>query len=203
MCWFDIGEPLRPQFIFPDVYWKRTSVPYNYDRIAIDKQLYALIPLAGVDEFVLGGILNSDVNALMREMHGRTVGGEGLNRNQIMVWEAEEMPAIDPRRLSEDAKNRISLTFKNLLDKCRTASELELKEMRHELNIAVMCAIGLGGLVNELEAEVQRLIEIRVGGGGAQKDVMVEHEGEVRVTRLKGARLITQRATLDKFFEAS
>jgi len=199
--WFDVGELLRPKFIFPDVYWKRTSVPLNADRIAIDKQLYALIPEKNIDEFVLGGILNSDINALMRELHGRTVGGEGLNRNQVMVWEANEMPVIDPRKLSKKEKERISDAFKKLIEECRCSNEKETVKLRHDLNLAVMSAIGLEDRTNELEEEVQGLIEIRVGGGGAQKNIMVEHEGEVREIKLKGARVVSQRNSLDRYLK--
>jgi type I restriction-modification system DNA methylase subunit len=198
--WFDLGELLRPQFIFPDVYWKHTSVPFNSDRIAIDKQLYSLIPDGDIDGFVLGGILNSDVNALMREMHGRTVGGEGLNRNQVMVWEANQMPTIDVRQLSNIEKLRISNAFKRLLQKCRQATAEELSKMHHELNAAVMATIGIEERTRELEIEAQRLIDIRVSGGGAQKDTMVEQEGRTKVIQLRGAREITRNNTLERFF---
>ncbi len=198
--WFDIGELLRPQFIFPDVYWKRTSVPFNSDRIAIDKQLYALIPDEDIDGFVLGGILNSDIHALMREMHGRTVGGEGLNRNQVMVWEANQMPTIDVRQLSEAEKQLIVKTFKKLLQQCRQATTEELNELYHELNASIMATLGIEARTKELETEVENLIDIRVSGGGTQKDTMVEKEGQTKVIQLRGAREITRDNTLERFF---
>ncbi|MHB2037475.1 MAG: HsdM family class I SAM-dependent methyltransferase, partial [Nitrososphaerales archaeon] len=202
--WFDIGELLRPQLIFPDVYWKHTSTPFNADRIAIDKQLYAFVPKDGNNEggLLLGGIMNFDINALMREMYGRTVGGEGLNRNQVMVWEANEMPVVDPREIDEKARSRIIRAFNDLVTKCRDSSESKIKEMRHELNLAVMSTVGLESRTKELEEEVSKLIDIRISGGGEKKDTMVEspeEEGQVIATPLKGARLIGRGSSLDRF----
>ncbi len=203
--WFDVGELLRPWLIFPDVYWKRTSVPYNADHIAIDKQLYALVPtFEGNDaDFLLGGIMNSDVNALMREMYGRTVGGEGLNRNQVMVWEAEQMPVIDPRQIDPEKAREIVQAFRDLVEKDRDASEERAKSMRRRLNLAVMSALNLGKRTDELETAVKTLIDIRIGGGGQRKDTMVETSGQeaVSVTPLQGARVLGRSPSLDQFFE--
>lgn len=202
--WFDVGELLRPALIFPDVYWKRTSVPFNSDQIAIDKQLYALVPSFEQDdaEALLGGIMNSDVNALMREMYGRTVGGEGLNRNQVMVWEAEQMPVVDPRTMDSRIARKIMDAFRNLVSKERDADEEQAKALRHELNLAVMSAIGMRDRTEELESEVKKLIEIRIGGGGQSKDTMVETPEEaskVSVTPLQGARVLGKNPSLDQY----
>ena len=205
--WFDVGELLRPALIFPDVYWKRTSVPFNSDHIAIDKQLYALTPKFEREdsESLLGGVMNSDVNALMREMYGRTVGGEGLNRNQVMVWEADQMPVVDPRIVDLNTAQRVAHAFRKMVEKERNATDAQARIMRHELNIEVMSALGLKDRTDELEAEVKKLIEIRVGGGGQRKDTMVatqEDIAEVSVTPLQGARVLGRSPSLDHFIDS-
>lgn len=197
--WFDIGEPHRPSFIFPDVYWKKTSVPYNMDKITIDKQLYALEPKEGIDELALGGILNSDLLALLREMHGRTVMGEALNRNQVMVYEANEILVPDIRKFSKKELENIRTTFKKLLDKSRTASEEEILKLKRKLNEAVLATFGMQDRAEELERAVEELVEIRVKGGGIRKEVMVGKE-EKRIIKLKGAQVISSRSpSLDNF----
>jgi hypothetical protein len=206
--WFDAGELLRPQLIFPDVYWKRTLVPFNSDGIAVDKQLYGLVPVnEGSEEaFLVGGIMNSSINSLMREMYGRTVGGEGLNRNQVMVWEANDMPVVEPNAIDERARKRIVDAFKLLVLGGRTASPELSTKMQRDLNLAVMDAIGLESRTQELEEEVQNLIETRVKGGGESKDTMIEAQQEehaVKVTPLRGARLIGKESSLDRFVDSS
>lgn len=197
--WFDIGELHRPSFIFPDVYWKKTSVPYNVDKITIDKQLYVLEPKEGIDELTLGGILNSDLLALLREMHGRTVMGEALNRNQVMVYEANEIPVPDIRKFSKKELENIRITFKKLLDKSRTASEEEILKLKRKLNEAVLATFGMQDRAEELERAVEELVEIRVKGGGIRKEVMVGKEEKI-IIKLKGAQVISSRSqSLDNF----
>jgi len=197
--WFDLGKLHRPSFIFPDVYWKKTSVPFNADKITIDKQLYVVEPKEGIDELVLGGILNSDLLALLREMHGRTVMGEALNRNQVMVYEANEIPVPDIRKFSKKELKNINAAFKKLLDKSRTASQEEILKLRRKLNEVVLATLGMQDKAEELEKAVEELIAIRVRGGGIRKDVMVGKE-EKRIIKLKGAEVISSKIqSLDNF----
>jgi hypothetical protein len=116
-----------------------------------------------------------------------------------MVWEANDMPVIDPRKLSKMEKEKINDAFKRLLEECRCSNEKQTLKLRYELNLAVMSALGLENRTKELEDEVQNLIEVRVGGGGAQKNIMVEHEGEAKEIKLKGARVVSQGNSLDRY----
>ncbi len=192
--WFDLGDLPRPPYIFPDVYWKETSVPYNADKIVIDKQLYMLSSKRGVDSSVLGGILNSDWLPLFREMHGRTIMGEGMNRNQVMVHEAKQLPIPDPRKFTKAEANRIAMSFEKLL---HAKSSSEAKMIKTELNKAVLATIEKEKYANLLEAVVQQLIDIRIKGGGEQKEIMIEKD-EPQLIKLKGAEVISHK-TLDEF----
>jgi hypothetical protein len=111
---------------------------------------------------------------LFREMNGRTIMGEGMNRNQVMVYEARQLPIPDPRKITPQQSKRIRLAFEKLLSKSRTASEQELIEIKKELNKAVLSTLGMEERVEELEAIVKELIEIRIQGGGMSTEIMVE-----------------------------
>jgi len=194
--WFDLGDLPRPLFIFPDVYWKKTSVPYNVDKVVIDKQLYTLSPKPDIDEMVLGGILNSDWLPLFRELNGRTIMGEGLNRNQVMVYEAKQIPIPDPRKFTAQQSKRIKSAFEKLLSKSRTVSEQELNEIKRELNKAVLVTLGLEERAEELEKVVKHLVEIRIQGGGIATEIMVE-ESKPKTIQVK--RPTVTKGSLDEF----
>ncbi len=53
--------------------------------------------------------------------------------------------------------------------------------LKHNLNLVVMEAIGLASRTDELEEEVSKSIELRVGEGGEKKDIMVESPRERHV----------------------
>jgi hypothetical protein len=192
--WFDLGELPRPTFIFPDVYWKKTSVVYNADKIAIDKQLYMLTPKGGIDQMVLGGILNSSWIPLFREMGGRTVMGEGLNRNQVMVYEAKSLPIPDPRKFTKKQSAKIKEAFAELL---ASNSNTNLSKIKEKLDQAVLATIGMEKFVGKLEAAVEELINIRIYGGGEQKQGLLE-KGGTQVIKLESAKAISDQS-LDNF----
>ena len=165
--------------------------------LAIDKQLYSLLPKRGIDPMVLGGILNSDWIALFRETDGRTIMGEGMNRNEVQVYEARHMPIPDISKFSKKEAEKIKSIFKKLLLKSRTSSESELLNYKRELNKAVLSTIGMSEYSSTLEEAVKRLIEMRIEGGGMQKEVMLEKE-PLHLIKLKGSQVVST-TILDDF----
>ncbi|MEM3386386.1 MAG: N-6 DNA methylase [Nitrososphaerales archaeon] len=58
---------------------------------------------------ILLGYLNSSVNALLVELYGRSYGGGVL---ELLVYEIEILPTLDPSSLSEDERSRIAKAFR-------------------------------------------------------------------------------------------
>lgn len=106
-----------------------------------------LSPKRGIDKMVLGGILNSEWMPLFREMDGRTIMGEGLNRNQVMVYEARRIPVPDMTKFTKSQSNRIKMKFKKMLN-CESSSDL--LKIKNELTRIVLAAMGMEKLIDKL-----------------------------------------------------
>ena len=191
--WFDLGELEVPPLALIEVYWRDLRTVYNQSSAVFDKRLYCLWAKRGVDEMVLGGILNSSLYGLMRELHGRTEQGEGLNRNSLMVYEAKRLLLPDPRVLSEDESEAIRSAFVKLIETERQSTEQEISNLRDALDYAVMDAIGMADRTADVQEAVQLLLRVREEGAGQMTDVLVE-AGEETERTLEGARRIEGRA---------
>ena len=141
--WFDLGELPKPPIMLPEVYWRKAQVLYNKDKLTLDKRLYSVWPHEGIDTQVLLGILNSDLLLMMREIDGRVEEGQAMNRNSLMVYEAQALRILDPRKLNKNQKERIKRIFCEILEKERTSDQTTLEKMRDELNEAVLSPLGM------------------------------------------------------------
>jgi type I restriction-modification system DNA methylase subunit len=203
--WFDVGELPKPPIMFPEVYWKKAQVLYNEEGLTLDKRLYSIWPKDNVDPKTLLGILNSDLLLLMREIDGRIEEGQAMNRNSVMVYEAENLRILDPRQLSSDDANRIKKTLEEIIEKEREADEEKLRYLHRELNKAVLAPLGLEDRVGELEKIIGALLDARIRGGGVHAEVIIQVEGDgyQKIMGLRGAALeeerTKKRVTLDDF----
>jgi len=202
--WFDLGELPKPLILFPEVYWKKAQTLYNKEGLTLDKRLYSIWPKENIDPEVLLGILNSDLLLLMREIDGRVEEGQAMNRNSIMIYEANDLSILDPRRLSEEESDRIRKAFIKLLEMERKCDENTLKTLRRELNKAVLAPIDMENRAEELEKTIQALLEARIKGGGMHAEVIigVKEPEYKKIMKLKGAtpREERGRITLEEFF---
>jgi hypothetical protein len=204
--WFDLKDLPRPPIMLSEVYWKKAQVIYNKDKLTLDKRLYSIYPKKNVDPFVLLGIMNSDLLLLMREIEGRIEEGEAMNRNTLMVYEAEELKTVDPRKLSMKEATRIVRAFNELVENERTANKEALKKMRKELNKSVLAPLGIEDRIEELEKIIENLLLARIKGAGLHSQVIIEVEESERqqIMRIRGAisekrKHRSARVTLDDF----
>lgn len=204
--WFDLGELPKPPIMLPEVYWKKAQVLYNGEKLTLDKRLYSVWPKDAVDVEVLLGILNSDLFLLMREIDGRVEEGQAMNRNSLMVYEAENLGIPDPRRLSKRQAQRIKSAFNKLLEEERSVDEVESRKLYENLNKAVLALIGIEERVEELRKIVDALLNARIRGGGiyAEVTIGVEESARQQIMKMKHALLEEERSpkrklTLDDF----
>lgn len=88
---FTKAEPEYSKSLLVVLLWcslKKAQILYNKDGLTLDKRLYSIWPKDGIDPEVLLGILNSDLLLLMREIDGRVEEEQAMNRNSVMIYEA-------------------------------------------------------------------------------------------------------------------
>lgn len=177
-CWFNLGSLKTPALFAAKGYWDRVFFPLNVDRVVIDCRLYEVYT---DHEDVLAGILNSSLSRLLREVHSRTTGG---GMSELMVYEFENMPVLDPRRLSAKQKDRICTEFRNMIASGSIQSE--------DLDRSVLAPLGLETRVREIAALAEALSEAR--RKGKEANVMIEGiEGaRMKIGKLKGAELVSR-----------
>jgi len=203
--WFDLGKLPKPPIMLPEVYWKKAQVLYNKDGITLDKRLYSVWAKDGIDVQILLGILNSDLLLMMREIDGRVEEGQSMNRNSLMVYEAENLKILDPRKLSKNQGDRIKRAFNELVKIERGCDQTTREELREELNKAVLAPIGMEKRAEEVRKTIEALLQARVSGGGIYAEVMIGAEQSERqqIMKMRGAALMEEkplkRVTLDDF----
>ncbi len=212
--WFDLREVPFGGIAYPKEYWTKFICPIIDDGISMDARVYFIEEKAWksmdprVDKRkVLAAILNADISAIFYEFSGRVYAGRALDRASCMVYEANAMKVIDPRRLEIDALLDIQARFQALLDYERdlipqktkstffeidsAASDKEKAnrqrylQLRHDLNTSILKAIGLEERVDEIQAAVQRIIESRRVRGMEDAKVLIgavpERMGEFKL----------------------
>lgn len=204
--WFDLKDLPRPPIMLSEVYWRKAQVIYNKDKLTLDKRLYSIYPKKNLDPFVLLGIMNSDLLLFMREIEGRVEEGQAMNRNTLMVYEAEALKILDPRKLSLKERKRILRAFTELVENERTVDDEKLKKLCIELNTSVLAPLGIEDRVEELEKIIGNLLLARIKGAGLHSEVIIEVEESERqqIMRITGAipqkrKHRSARVTLDDF----
>lgn len=203
--WFDLGNLPKPPIMLPEVYWRKAQTLYNKDKLTLDKRLYSVWPHEGIDNQVLLGILNSDLLLMMREIDGRVEEGQAMNRNSLMVYEAQALKILDPRKLGKSQKERIRKIFCEIVEKERESDPGTFEKMHNELNAAVLSPLGMEERAGDLKKTIHALLQARIGGGGIYAEVIIGTEPSERqqIMNMRGAALVEEKSpkkiTLDDF----
>lgn len=201
--WFDLGDLEQPPMFMTDFTWKEHRVVWNDAGGVGTTQFYDIRTDAGVDEKTVAGILNSRLTWLMCELRGRRAGGEGMTRSRIKVYEAEELPVLDPRELDEEEKTEIRTAFESLMDredKLGEESSVETTEMeRDELDRAILSVLDMEDRLEELKQSVRRLVAMREEESGESTEVLVERGEDREVIELAGVSEARESTTLGDF----
>jgi type I restriction-modification system DNA methylase subunit len=187
-CWFNLGSLRKPDLIFAVGCWERVFTPLNSDGMILDKRLYEIYPKRNTK--VLGAVLNSSLYRLFRELHGRTTGA---GMSEFTVYEAEDLPVLNPNLMTKNEKKIIRIEFEKLLK----SNKLE----NLELDKAVLAPLGLENRAEEISAYAEALSKAR--REGKEAGVMIEgiEEKEAGVRELKGAEVVSEKIGQKKLTE--
>ncbi len=197
--WFDLGELDSSSLAFPKEYWAKFLCPITDKQLAFDNRVYLIHPKDQSSEFceTLAGILNSDLTAMFYELQGRIYAGEGLNRSCMTVYEAKQLKVINPLKLANSQKQKIRIAFLAIIEKERSLippksdgaffeiksntqkqinSQKELLLLRHQLNKAVLAALGIEKRIDELEGSIRHLLNLRRKAGAKNKQMLIWDE---------------------------
>ncbi|MEF8814688.1 MAG: N-6 DNA methylase [Halovenus sp.] len=111
--WFDLGNLLRPAILHPKFFDDRVIPMWNRDRLAPSNAVDGIYLDDGVDEELVMAVLNSTVHKVILECWGRAEGGGAL---QLMTYEMESLPTIDPATISGARRNELVDALHRLLD---------------------------------------------------------------------------------------
>lgn len=180
--WFDLGDMARPSLFIPEFTWRVFRAAWNTegDGVATNK-FYNVEPGDDVDAEVLAGVLNSRVTWLMVELRGRWTGGQGLDRIDLMLYEARQLPVPDVRGIDDDVADRIRDAFWQLVEREREIDEPELSQVEEErraLDEAVLSLYGLEDKADEIRETVDQLVDARERSAGQHTEVLVGRVAE-------------------------
>ncbi len=142
--WWELSE-LRPSRLL----WRKSTYAvhshfFSAEEIYADQRLHLIRPRPDVDPCLIAAILNSSVSALMLELCGRAVLGEGAL--DTAVYEVSQHNLLDPRKLAQEEAARIKDAFARLAARSTLPVWQELKMPdRHLLDKAVLSALGFAG----------------------------------------------------------
>ena len=189
-CWFDLGKLETPPLLLSREYWEfRRPVCLLNSGTTPDCQMYLVETKKDVSSSILCAFLNSSLGLLFRELHGRTSGG-GMNR--LQVYEAENLPVLDPRKLSKAEITRIEKVMKDIITRGET-STLELDE-------AILASLGLGNKAKEVSVYAEYLYNVRKGSKEAGTMIEGIEGRKSKIKKLKGAEILTtEQSKLEDF----
>jgi type I restriction-modification system DNA methylase subunit len=215
--WFhvdDINEH-RPSLGIPDFVWTESRVVWNEASAVLDRQFHNIIPNRDVDVEILCALLNSRVVWLAREIEGRQAGGEGMTRNRMVLYEAEQLPLpVDPRKLEDKEREGIQSAFNELLEREEELDEkmvaaedaeeefdllTKKEDERDELDHAVLSAMGIEDRLDELKQAVDALVDLRRKGSGEETEVLVNRTEDKEIIELEGVAEARESTTLGDF----
>lgn len=196
--WFDLGKIKRPPLFFPRFTWAEYRVIYAKNKAVATNQFYIIQPKRGIDDKVLAGVLNSSIAGLFAELHGRTEGGEGMNRNEIAAYEVKGLPILDISQLSDLEKNRIKESFEHLIEAEKENKNLEKAKL--DLDKAVLAPLGLETQAKKILSYFEGLIKARREGKEVS-EMIAGVEEEVETGELEGAEIVSEKIGQQKLDE--
>jgi hypothetical protein len=215
--WFHVDdlEEHRPPLGIPDFVWTESRVVLNTADAVMDRQFHNIHPDENVDNEILCALLNSRIVWLAREIEGRHAGGEGMTRNRMVLYEAEQLPLpVDPRELSDEERNQIETAFEELREREEELAEKvdaiddaeeeldllsEKEEERDELDRAVLATMGVEDRLDELKQAVDTLVDLRNKTAGEETEVLVNRTEEKEVIDLEGVAEARESTRLSDF----
>lgn len=150
--WYDLPEYEIPPIIIQELYDKETRVLWNQAEACARAPLYYCIPKRIENTKTIVSFLNSSLAMVMFELYGRSYGGGVLD---IKVYEAKQIPVLNPAELSPLEKTKIEEAFQSLVKAVdqRIAAKEDLEKVRSETSKAI------GLLEPEMRRKLDKAIE--------------------------------------------
>jgi len=130
--WYSLGELNPGEIILPRIIWQRWYAAWNKDLVYSPHTLYWCYPNNKENVLTLLGILNSSLIALFIEITGQTMLGEGALG--LMKHDFDEVPILNPDKLSKVEKEKIEKLFLELCNARRNNDEKFEERIRAELD---------------------------------------------------------------------
>lgn len=202
--WFDLGDLPYPPILVPEFTWRvfRASWAPDVDAVCTNK-FYNVEPNTGVDGKLLCALLNTRLMHLNAELRGRWTGGQGMDRIDLMLYEARELPILDPREVGKEERERIVDAFDELMERERDMgpdpAKDAVEEERDRLDTAVLGVMGLEDKLEEIKQAVELMIAMREKGAGQHTEVLVDRGEEREIIDIEGVAKARKSTTLDDF----
>jgi hypothetical protein len=158
--WYSLPEQPAATLLMAKGIWQRHFVALPQESIAVDQQIYRLMPGPGIDPEVAAALLNSAWFALQCELHGRLNLGEGVL--WLAAYELNEVELPDPRAVDPATAARLVQSFRQLAERPLTETVVDLNRLdRWGLDELVFDLIGLSP--TERESVRQALLDCLTG----------------------------------------
>jgi len=184
--WYNVGNQIPPSCLWFKAFNDRVFSPMNAVGFFASDRFYPIYPLEGIDEIVLGGLLNCSLQSLLVELSGRVNLGEGALDN--MTYEAAAMYIVDPKifresiatGLKKEIKDLGSYEIKSVFEEFGGSTNINyLENARRPIDKIIMGDIL--GLTEEEQLEVYRavidLVKTRLERAKSFKKVKKTKEG--------------------------
>lgn len=126
-----------------------------------------------------------------------------MARSRLMVYETEQLPIPDPRKLSDEQQEQIKECFEQLIDRENELGEdvsvEATEEERDALDWAVLATIGMEDRLDELKEGVERLVLMREQAAGEDTEVLIDRPTESEVIELEGVAEARESTRLSDF----
>ena len=112
--WYSLPPQTPAPLVMPKGIWQRHLAPILSAALAVDQQLYLVLPARHVSLLATAALFNSSWFALQIELQGRVNFGKGLL--WLAAYELGEVRLPDPRRLTPDQVTGLEQAFRHLED---------------------------------------------------------------------------------------
>jgi hypothetical protein len=203
--WFDLGDLPYPPIFVPEFTWRtfRASWAANSNGVCTNK-FYNVVPERDVNPKLLCAILNTRLMQLNVELGGRWTGGQGMDRIDLMLYEARQLPLVDITNIDEEDAEAIVGAFDELIEAEKQHAPdpqaSDVAEERDALDQAVLSVMGLEDKLEEVKQAVELMITMREKGAGQHTEVLVDRTEEEReVIDIAGVSEARESTTLSEF----
>lgn len=165
--WYALNAPLETRIFLNKGINDRHFVALLDEPTACDQQIYQIKVLSGIDDLLVGMLLNSTMTALFAELIGRCNFGGGVL--WLATYEVGQFPVIDPRHFSSSESSMTTKLFPSIAKRKPLSIALEVKQNdRRAYDDFIASIIGLTqGEQDALYEAVINLVEARLKKAGS------------------------------------